>query len=365
MCLGGDVHGAAVVAVLARALAGDHDVDAVIAEDALQQADIGKPRHVVEDERVLGQQAGDHQRQSGVLGARNRDRAVEPLAADDTYSIHDAPLTALQTRNRPAFMDARGPRGKGKFCARLAGKRRQLPLNPAPRGPENARSASLRLRPWFRAFAGTERTDRAWAPGPARAPAPCGGAGSRAAPLPAARRRFRSCRICRSFPPWPPGIKGRRRACKRSLDRAGMIGYSLAPQRCRSSVVEHPLGKGEVESSILSGSTIRPPASAPRTHAHCYSSTRRPCSRQAWWNALPRWRTNSSPIIAALWLPNRRRRSWRVREARHVHLDGRRSRYQSGYRSAAGATPKATSLCASPRAAPRQPRKPFDRFSAD
>jgi hypothetical protein len=29
-------------------------------------------------------------------------------------------------------------------------------------------------------------------------------------------------------------------------------------QRCRSSVVEHSLGKGEVESSILSGSTIYP-----------------------------------------------------------------------------------------------------------
>src|SRR5205085_4299079 len=27
-------------------------------------------------------------------------------------------------------------------------------------------------------------------------------------------------------------------------------------QRCRSSVVEHPLGKGEVESSILYGSTM-------------------------------------------------------------------------------------------------------------
>ena len=34
----------------------------------------------------------------------------------------------------------------------------------------------------------------------------------------------------------------------------GMIGYSLA-RRCRSSVVEHPLGKGEVECSIHSGST--------------------------------------------------------------------------------------------------------------
>jgi len=33
---GGDVQRGAVVAVLAGALAGDHDVDAVVAEDALQ-----------------------------------------------------------------------------------------------------------------------------------------------------------------------------------------------------------------------------------------------------------------------------------------------------------------------------------------
>ena len=33
----------------------------------------------------------------------------------------------------------------------------------------------------------------------------------------------------------------------------------IAPQRCRSSVVEHSLGKGEVDSSILSGSTIKIP----------------------------------------------------------------------------------------------------------
>jgi hypothetical protein len=43
----------------------------------------------------------------------------------------------------------------------------------------------------------------------------------------------------------------------------GDFGYSHGPAsaalyRCRSSVVEHSLGKGEVESSILSGSTIHP-----------------------------------------------------------------------------------------------------------
>jgi hypothetical protein len=45
------------------------------------------------------------------------------------------------------------------------------------------------------------------------------------------------------------------------LDIASPIGYSLH-QRCRSSVVEHSLGKGEVDSSILSGSTTISPVSA-------------------------------------------------------------------------------------------------------
>ena len=49
---GGDVQGLAVERGLAGALAGDHDVDAVIAEDALEQAHVGEPRNVVEDERL-------------------------------------------------------------------------------------------------------------------------------------------------------------------------------------------------------------------------------------------------------------------------------------------------------------------------
>ena len=89
---GRDVQRAAAIGVVARAFAGDHDVDAVIAENALELDDVGETRHVVEDQRVLGQQAGDHQRQRGVLGARNRNGAVEPLPADDAYPIHDAPL---------------------------------------------------------------------------------------------------------------------------------------------------------------------------------------------------------------------------------------------------------------------------------
>ena len=59
---GGDVQRLAVVGGLAGTFAADHDVDAVVAEDALQQPDVGEPRHIVENERLLGQEARDHQR---------------------------------------------------------------------------------------------------------------------------------------------------------------------------------------------------------------------------------------------------------------------------------------------------------------
>ena len=72
---------------LARPLAADRDIDAVIAEDALQRGDIGKPRHIVENERLVGEETRDHQRQRGVLRARDRDGAVERPAADNANSI--------------------------------------------------------------------------------------------------------------------------------------------------------------------------------------------------------------------------------------------------------------------------------------
>ena len=67
--LGRDMDGAAVVEIVARALAGNHHVDAVIAEDALELDDVDQPRHVLEDQRILGEQARDHQRQGRVLRA--------------------------------------------------------------------------------------------------------------------------------------------------------------------------------------------------------------------------------------------------------------------------------------------------------
>jgi hypothetical protein len=46
--------------------------------------------------------------------------------------------------------------------------------------------------------------------------------------------------------------------CPYGKDR-GVFAGSFSVRRCRSSVVEHSLGKGEVLSSILSGSTIKSP----------------------------------------------------------------------------------------------------------
>ena len=91
---------------LARALAAHHDVDAVIAENALKQADVGEARDIVEDERLIGEQARDHQGQSGVLRAGDRNRAVQLLAASDANAIHapsPVPASAADAlRNRAA-----------------------------------------------------------------------------------------------------------------------------------------------------------------------------------------------------------------------------------------------------------------------
>ena len=62
----------------------------------------------------------------------------------------------------------------------------------------------------------------------------------------ARRARFRLCQIAH-----PSRLHRQRSARARHMAGQGPSG------RCRSSVVEHSLGKGEVLSSILSGSTIK------------------------------------------------------------------------------------------------------------
>jgi len=92
---------------LAAPLAAHHDVDAVIAEDALEEADIGEPRHVVEDERLIGQEACDHQRKRRVLCSRNRNNAVKRPAADNANTIHDYPHGPIRTEPLVILLPAR------------------------------------------------------------------------------------------------------------------------------------------------------------------------------------------------------------------------------------------------------------------
>jgi hypothetical protein len=65
---------------------------------------------------------------------------------------------------------------------------------------------------------------------------------------PADRRRLAGSRAL-----WQKLIKV---VLRRDFPRRNLPDASPIPRRCSSSVVEHSLGKGEVESSILSCSTI-------------------------------------------------------------------------------------------------------------
>ena len=70
---GGEVEGLARYGDGSAALAVDREVDAVVAQDARQQRDVGEVGHVLERQRLVGEQARDHQRQGRVLGAGDRE----------------------------------------------------------------------------------------------------------------------------------------------------------------------------------------------------------------------------------------------------------------------------------------------------
>src|SRR4051794_28326847 len=100
------MQGLALILTVAGPLARGHDVDAVVAEDALQLRDVGKPRHVVEDKGFLGQEGCDHQRKGGVLRAGNGNGAVELAAADDTNAVHATPLATRKSCARAFAAEA-------------------------------------------------------------------------------------------------------------------------------------------------------------------------------------------------------------------------------------------------------------------
>ena len=54
---------------LAGPAAGDRVIDAEIAHDPQEGGDVREPRHIAELERLLGQEARDHERQGRILGA--------------------------------------------------------------------------------------------------------------------------------------------------------------------------------------------------------------------------------------------------------------------------------------------------------
>ncbi len=105
----GEAEGLAVAGALADALAGNGDVDAVIAEDAAEQRDVGEARHAVERQRLAGEQAGDHQGQRSVLGTADGYGAVQALAADNADTIHDD--VGSLARSRP-LAPANSPFGR-------------------------------------------------------------------------------------------------------------------------------------------------------------------------------------------------------------------------------------------------------------
>ena len=71
-------------------------------------ARMGEARDVVEGQRLLREEAGDHQRQGGVLGAGNLNSAVEAVAADDADSIHEVAPSRRLPANRPVTQVGRG-----------------------------------------------------------------------------------------------------------------------------------------------------------------------------------------------------------------------------------------------------------------
>ena len=237
----------AVVGGLAGALAADHDIDAVIAEDALQQPDVGEPGHVVEDQRLLGEKARDHQRQRGVFRAGNRNGAVKRPAADNANPIHQStprgPFRNALYAPGARWAQSETPAVANPACYSEPGLRRKS--EPCAVSPSSSRGGFI-----GKVF-GQAAIARAGLLFPPFEVFPQG----RRQPL-AARRRFRRF-AGRSFA--ASAANSLRQMPLYGKDRpvfiAGIVGFNFVRGRCRSSVVEHSLGKGEVLSSILSGST--------------------------------------------------------------------------------------------------------------
>ena len=60
----------------------------MILQDALEKPHVGQPRDAAQRQDLVGQEGRDHERQSGILGAADRNSAGKPVAAADTDTVH-------------------------------------------------------------------------------------------------------------------------------------------------------------------------------------------------------------------------------------------------------------------------------------
>ena len=147
------------------ALAAHHVVDAVIGEDALQQRHVGEVGDVLQRQPLVGQKARDHQRQGGVLGAGDRDRADETAAADNANAIHqpESPVGLGASGRAPPFV---GSAERSRCCAlrrfrlirKASASRRWRSLRASPPCLERSLIAALSSRA-LRRFKGILQCD--------------------------------------------------------------------------------------------------------------------------------------------------------------------------------------------------------------
>jgi hypothetical protein len=68
------------------------DFDAQCFQQLRQETGVREARHIGQRDRLVGEQARDHELQGRVLGAGNANTAVQLSAANDVQSIHGAHL---------------------------------------------------------------------------------------------------------------------------------------------------------------------------------------------------------------------------------------------------------------------------------
>src|SRR5262249_429762 len=80
--------GLSVARALVGPLACDSHIDAVIAENEGEKVDVGKPRDVVQRQRLAGEKTCNHQGQRSVRGTADRKRCLQALAGNNADTVH-------------------------------------------------------------------------------------------------------------------------------------------------------------------------------------------------------------------------------------------------------------------------------------